>query len=264
MGKEAAVEQHLIVLGDEYAIREPVAVGVEFQRVVILEHVRKGRWKARWINPNPGMVDYITSKNVIVEWKQRAAFLSEERCVTRFARHLTSCGYPGNGHPLSEAVHQVIEAMGEPTVSFSSGDLDCDPEALTRLVTRAGVKRPDHPISYVDRGGRLHIPYDAALRLAEDLARAEPMTVLVAIDALEREWTIEAREPGGRGIADLLASYRPSWALIRQWAGHDKAVKFRDDRIEQLERLLVRTMWDLRMPNPDPMKVAGRIERQLR
>ncbi len=61
------MDQADIVLGAGYAIREPVREGVEFQYVRIVAKVRSGRWKAEWIDPNPGLVDYVKSANVIVE-----------------------------------------------------------------------------------------------------------------------------------------------------------------------------------------------------
>jgi hypothetical protein len=41
-------------------------------------------------------------------------------------------------------------------------------------------------------------------------------------------------------IVGLLNECRASWALIRQWAGHDAAVAQREAEIQRLERLV----WD--------------------
>jgi hypothetical protein len=41
-------------------------------------------------------------------------------------------------------------------------------------------------------------------------------------------------------MVPLLNEYRASWALIRQWAGHDAAVAQREAEIQRLERLV----WD--------------------
>ena len=64
--------------GTDYALREKREIGVPFQRVRIIEHVRKNKWKAKWIEPNPGLVDYVESGQLIVPWKERKAFLREE------------------------------------------------------------------------------------------------------------------------------------------------------------------------------------------
>ena len=88
--------------------------------------------------------------------------------------------------------------------------------------------------------------------------------MLTPVEVAERDWTSRAREPGGDYALGLLADYRACWAIIRQWAGHDAAVAIREERIDELEQLLTRVMWDLRRPAPDPGKVAERIERYLR
>jgi hypothetical protein len=44
--------------GVEYAFRERHATREPFQHVRIIEHVRGNKWKARWIEPNPGLSDY--------------------------------------------------------------------------------------------------------------------------------------------------------------------------------------------------------------
>ncbi|MEX5283372.1 MAG: hypothetical protein NW700_17595 [Nitrospiraceae bacterium] len=85
-----------------------------------------------------------------------------------------------------------------------------------------------------------HIPFDGALEIAKAFCTAEPSTVLVPIEATEREWTQKASQPGGEYIVGLLNEYRASWAIIRQWTGLDAAIAQREARIQQLERLV----WD--------------------
>jgi hypothetical protein len=46
-----------IAPGQEYAVRERPAAGLPFERVRVLERIRRNKWKARWIDPNPGLVD---------------------------------------------------------------------------------------------------------------------------------------------------------------------------------------------------------------
>src|SRR5213593_4471587 len=45
----------------EYAFREKRRPGEPIQRVRIVEHVRGNKWKAEWIEPNPGLADYVES-----------------------------------------------------------------------------------------------------------------------------------------------------------------------------------------------------------
>jgi len=39
--------------GGDYAVREKRTPGVPFQRARVLEHVRRDKWKAKWIDQNP-------------------------------------------------------------------------------------------------------------------------------------------------------------------------------------------------------------------
>ena len=73
------MDKSQITPGAECAIREPVAVGVEFQRVKVLERVRGAKWRVEWIDPNPGLVDFTESRNIIVAWQERKEFLRDER-----------------------------------------------------------------------------------------------------------------------------------------------------------------------------------------
>src|SRR6266446_7468474 len=79
-GGEATVLKVDITPGLEYAFRERRATGVPFQRVRILEHIRGNKWRVEWIDPNPGLVHYVESSQLIVAWKEHKAFLrrSEE------------------------------------------------------------------------------------------------------------------------------------------------------------------------------------------
>jgi len=49
------------------------------ERVRVIEHVRRNKWKVQWIDPNPGLVDYVETKQLMVQWKDRKAFLQEDR-----------------------------------------------------------------------------------------------------------------------------------------------------------------------------------------
>lgn len=94
-------------------------------------------------------------------------------------------------------------------------------------------------VAYVDRQGMLHLPFDEAFEIGRKFCAAEPSTVLVDVEAIERDRTHKATH-GEQYIVELLNEFRASWALIRQWAGHDAAVAQREAEIERLERLV----WD--------------------
>jgi len=253
-----------IKVGEEYAIREPARKGVEFQRVKALEFVRANKWKVEWLDPNPGLVDYLASKNFIVPWRQRTAFLRDEKRAAELERVNEADGFPGENHPLARAVDVVLEAAGDHQVHCYRGVLHSTGDSLDRLVARAGIAVPEHPAAYTDRFGAAYHPWSTAVEVSQRFAAREPRTVLDAMDSLEREWSLEAREPGGRHLVSLLNEYRAAHAIVRQWAGHDQAVALREERIEELERLLTSVMWDLRRPGVDLERTAARIQRALK
>ena len=130
--------------------------------------------------------------------------------------------------------------MGEAEVSFYKGVLRCAPEALERVRARAKMKSEHSPYAYTDRKGNLQLPFEGALELAQKFCAAEPAAVLAGVEATEREWAWEARTPGDEHMVPLLNEFRASWALIRQWTGHDPAIAQRKAEIQMLERLV----WD--------------------
>ncbi len=255
------MEKKHIILGHEYAIREPPTPGAELQHVKIIAHIRRDHWRAEWIEPNPGLVDFVRSASIIVPWKERRAFLRDEKLAEELAR-FNSRTFPGDNHPVASAVGEIFDCTAEGCV-FWHGELRVAPESLERISARAGVPVPTHPSGYVDRHGELHLPYVCAVELAQAFAAAEPRTVLDPIEVQERKWREGLRTPGREYMADLLTDWRGQWALVRQWAGHDQAVAAREERIEELERMLVQVLWDLRRPDVDPLRVADRISRAL-
>lgn len=60
---------------------------------------------------------------------------------------------------------------------------------------------------------------------------------------------------------ELLNEYRASWALIRQWAGHDAAIAQREAEIERLERLVWDAVYALQKANLD--REAVRLRRAI-
>ena len=55
-----------IQIDQEYVLREEKDPNVPLQRVKIIQHVRRKKWKAEWIDPNPGLVD------VWARWEREA------------------------------------------------------------------------------------------------------------------------------------------------------------------------------------------------
>jgi hypothetical protein len=254
------MEKVNIVPGVEYAIRERHIAGLPFQRVRVLQHIHRNKWKAKWIEPNAGLVDYVESAQIIVPWKEHKAFLRDEDNAARMAERNEREGYEPDS-PLSEAIEQVFEAVAD-GVGCRRGVLLGDPEALRRIRSRAKDVDPPEPVgAYTDRLGRVHWPFAAGLELARRFCAVEPATVLVSIEATEREWSAQASRPGEEYIIPVLNQFRASWALIRQWTGHDPAVAEREAYIDRLQRLVWDAIYALQKADLD--SEAARLRRVL-
>jgi len=97
--------------------------------------------------------------------------------------------------------------------------------------------------------------------LAKRFCAAEPATVLVSIEATEREWATQASRPGDEYMIPLLNQYRASWAILRQWTGHDPAIAEREAYIERLQRLVWDAIYALQKASLD--SEAVRLRRVL-
>jgi hypothetical protein len=106
--------------------------------VRILQHVRGKKWKAEWIEPNPGLIDYVESQNLIVSWKGRKAFLRDEERLHQFQEENKRQGYEEDS-PLDNVLSQVFDSVGDHQLSFYRGMLSAEPSALERLKQRARV-----------------------------------------------------------------------------------------------------------------------------
>jgi hypothetical protein len=250
-----------IKAGEEYAIREKGSPNATLQCVRILQHARGTKWKAEWIEPNQGLVDYVESKNVVVRWKERKAFLRDEEAERQLDADNERHGYKEDS-PVVNAVTSVFEAVGEKGLTFYRGELAGPPDALNRVRKRAEVEQSKQsPYTYVDRHGTVHVPFSEALSLAQAFSAAEPAAVLVDAESTERKWSVEASQPGGDYLVGLLNEYRAAWALIRQWTGHDPAVAHRETQIQRLERLVLDAIYALQKAGLD--SEANRLRRAL-
>ena len=97
------------------------------------------------------------------------------------------------GTPVTDAVEQVLDEIYDEIVCINGGHVRTSREALSRIFTRIKEPLKADPVgSYVDRKGTVHWPFRAGLEIAQRLCAAEPSTVLVAIEAREREWATKA------------------------------------------------------------------------
>jgi len=63
--------------GQEYGYRDSPKRRDDLQRVKVIEKVR-AKWKVEWVEPNPGLQDYVKSVQLVVPWGKRRAFLKNE------------------------------------------------------------------------------------------------------------------------------------------------------------------------------------------
>jgi hypothetical protein len=254
------VEKSQIEIGKEYGLREGRSPGTPLQHVRILEHVRGKKWRAEWIDPNPGLKDFVDSTRLVVRWKDRRAFLRDEEKEARLQEHNGRVG-GAEASPVATALEQVYESVGD-DLCFDDGVLTGSPEALRRLRERARIN-PDYVsgVGYVDRFGKIHVPFDEALEIARAFCAVEPATILTGVESTERQWSQKASQPSGDYIVSLLNEYRASWAMIRQWTGHDPAIAQREATIQRLERLVWDTVYALQNAGLD--SEANRLRRAL-
>jgi hypothetical protein len=146
-----------ITEGNEYALRERKSTTGEVQRIRVLEHIRGNRWKAEWIYPNPGLVHYVESGNLLAPWKEHKAFLREEADRERLQQHNRECGWE-NDSPVDRALYEVFENVGD-ELSYYRGVASGRADAWERVKTRARMPADKRsPVSFVDRQGVIHLP----------------------------------------------------------------------------------------------------------
>jgi hypothetical protein len=249
-----------IEIGAEYGFREnPLGEG-PLQRVKVLGRVRR-KWKVQWISPNRGLVDYVRSAQLVVAWRDRKAFLSDE---TSWARLAEECerSWPGKSHPVSEAVDLILDSTGEVVWIDSWGALCGPPDAVERIAQRASCDIELVSPAFLDRDGTLRFPFQTGLYLARTFANAEPRTVLSEVESVERQYEREARELCNEHLIPILNRRRASWALCRQWAGFDEAIAAREGEIERLRRIIEDLRYELRRAGQD--EIAAELDRKLK
>jgi len=99
---------------------------------LLIEHIRKNKWKAKWIEPNPGLIDYIESGQLIVPWKERKAFLKEQESAERLRNRNRALGYAEES-PVAKALYGIFENVGD-EVSFYRGFCAAEPAAVPASV----------------------------------------------------------------------------------------------------------------------------------
>jgi len=246
--------------GIDYAFREKRVSGYPLARIKLIAHVRGNRWKAKWINTHPGLVDYVTTAQIIAPWSEQKGFLREEKELAELRAYNLEYGYDGN-FPICEALQQVFESVQD-ELSYDHGVLRTTLAPLNRLRARSGLSEYAlRSPAFQSRDGSLRLPQDQAEELARSFCRTEPAPILISIETTERNWSVDVARPGNEYLVPLLNQYRASWAIIRQWCGSDAAVAERDKRIELLERLVWDAIYTLQKAGSE--SEAARLRRAI-
>jgi len=208
------------------------------QHIRLIERVR-ARWKAEWIDPNPGRIGYATSKQIVVRWEEHEDFQRDKVSMAHLIEYNKSLGYIPDS-PTDRAIQEIFDNTGD-SISYDNGVISSSPEVLHRFTARIGsdkyqLKSP----AYMGRKGDLNLPFDQGLELARSFCKVEPLSVLTAVMATERRWSSEASRPGGEYIIPLFNSYRAGWAIVRQWCHNDAFTAAREKEIGTLVQLV----WD--------------------
>lgn len=253
------MQKTAIVIGDEYGLREALKSDAPLQRVRVLEHMRGKKWKVEWIEPNPGLVDFVEVQHLIVRWSEAAAFMRDEKADRELRADNDRNGYEEET-PVANALYSVFDSVGD-KLSFYRGVLSGSLDALARVRRRAKLESPkDSDFQYVDRHGAVHVPFTEALELAMAFCAAERTTVLTAIEPTEKKWAREASSNANESMGLLLNKYRAAWALIRQWASLDPSAALRSE-IDRLQRLVLDAVYALQRAGLD--QTAHRLRQEL-
>src|ERR1700744_2860259 len=171
--------------GEKYGFRErPRFEDAPLQCVQLLKHVRGRKWQVRWIDTHPGLIDYIDSVQILVPWAERKAYLQEEQDREAMGRHNTDVGFAPDS-VMADAVHTVFENIGDDGYfDYRDGSMSGSAESIERLRVRANLSEAEFslaaPYSYIERSGRLRLPYECAVKFARAFCAQEPAGVLAA------------------------------------------------------------------------------------
>jgi hypothetical protein len=252
--------------GEQYGFRErPRFEDAPLQCIQLLRHIRGRKWQARWIDTHPGLNDYINSAQIVIPWKDREAFLQEERDREAMSQHNEDIGFqPGSA--LSEAIHDVFENIGESGhFDINHGSMSGSIDVIERLRVRAKLTEadlgPSTSHAYIERSGRLRLPYECALKFARAFCMQEPAGVLANLEASERDFSLRSTNPDNAYLIPLLNEFRASWAIVRQWCGLDAAIAAREKRISDLEKLVWDAVYVLQKTGQDIE--AAKLRRRL-
>jgi hypothetical protein len=228
-------------------------------KVKLLELVgRGGKVKIQYEDgPHPGLAEYVSTRQLIVPWGERRAYLRDEERYEQL-----KAASERFDSAIGTAVEAVMEATGEDEAWLTGDGMEISRAALQRLLDRAGIKTDPlrlHPSAYADRFGQLHVPNQAVEVIARAFAASEPDIVLMYLEDQESELRARGYDPGDRIYHQFLREYQPGYALARQWAGIQREAEELQKEIGRLRGLIATAAADLKAAGLE--QKAWRLER---
>lgn len=225
----------------------------------------KKRPKVRYLEgEQTGLEEFVRTSQFLAKWGDVKRVLRDEANLEKLQS--------ANSGAFNDVVWEAISA-----VIFSTGEDAMVPWDSPRGIHRIEVPKSEsgriearfeleplessHRAAFVDREGKLHLPFEAAESVAKHIAQREPEAVLLYIKQHEDEMLATGYEPGMRHRHDMLRDHQPAYALARQWAGLQGEAELLTREIDRLRGILVQTIWTLKPNGAD--SEARRLERAL-
>lgn len=236
------METAALEVGRLYGFRQKRRAGDPLLKVKLLAKVgRAGKIKVRYEDgEHRGLAEYVSSRNLVISWSDRAAFLRDEERALALGAHTREHG----DAVVAQAVNEVLDATGELWISVDKdGYCRLPREQLERILARADLEISIdklHFLAFTDREGFVHLPLESAGTVARAFAAAEPEAVTRHIRGQEEALRAEGYEPGLRHQHDWLREQLPAFALAKQWCGAEQQHAELEEEIARLQSLVVR------------------------
>jgi hypothetical protein len=254
-----------IEVGKLYGIREGRASLTDrpIHKVKVIAKLEdKKRPKVRYVDgEREGLEEFARSVQFVGKWGDVKRVLRDEASMET----LRASNAEFLNDVVWEAISAVIYSTGEDTMvpMESPNRIEIRTFDIERIEERFGLEplKASHRAAFVDRGGILHLPFEAAESVAKQVAQREPDAVLLYIQQHEDELLAAGYQPGMRHRHHMLREHQPAYALVRQWAGFQGEAELLTREIDRLRKILIQTAWTLKRNGDD--NEARRLERAL-
>ena len=201
-----------LVEGRFYGFRETRGADSPLRKVKLMSKVgRKGAIKVRFEDePHRGLEEYVRTRQIVVLWAERQAFLRDEQRMQTLDEHALRW----RDSAIEEAVGTILGSSGEPSAGAGRGVVAMPEEEIRRIMVRANMTGDPadlHPLAFRARSGEVYLPLEAGEAIARAFAAAEPQTVLMYIQDQEDELRVRGDIPGQRYLHDLCGPAYLPW-----------------------------------------------------